>query len=301
MPGFQGGSQVPPVAHVSNVILKVDFRNAFNTVDRGALLFALALQPALQAARAGPAPPSLALAFLDDVCLAGDYRHVAASLTRLAAAARQVRLELNEANVNLSPVGGLTPGFLCWSPGQPFRHLLFPWSAHWPACLLRSFLPERAGCEGPTFVGAACLAPGHPNCLLTAPALRFLLPVTPPGLHSNALATSTALFGHALSACALALSLPRPGCSARLLLRREGWVYAWRRSTRRLPTLPRSLAPLHPALHLTPPTTSQTTQPTSPLLPPTTRTLCLPTICRSPCRPTRQRELSEPSRLCLPA
>ena len=61
----------------------------------------------------------------------------------------------------------------------------------------------------------------------------------------------------------------------------------------RAPTLPRSLALLHPALRLTPPTTSQTTRPTSPLLPPTTRTLCLPTFCRSLCRPTRQRELSQ--------
>ena len=61
----------------------------------GPLLFALALHPALEAARSGLAPPDLVLAFLDDVCLAGDYRHVAASLARLTAAARQVGLELN--------------------------------------------------------------------------------------------------------------------------------------------------------------------------------------------------------------
>ena len=120
--------------HVSNVILKVDFSNAFNTVDRaallrqvrlhmpglapwaewcydrhsrllfedsclsseagvqqgdplGPLLFSLALQPALQAATSGLTPPDLVLAFLDDVCLAGDYRRVASALTRLAAAA----------------------------------------------------------------------------------------------------------------------------------------------------------------------------------------------------------------------
>ena len=141
--------------HATDVFLKVDFHNAFNTVDRaallrqvrlhlpglapwaewcyschsrllfhgdvftseagvqqgdplGPLLFALALQPAMQAAKAGPLnqSPHLIFAYLDNVCLAGDYRAVAASFARLAAAARQVGLHINLAKSELIPCGG---------------------------------------------------------------------------------------------------------------------------------------------------------------------------------------------------
>ena len=44
--------------------------------------------------------------FLDDVCLAGDYRHVAAALARLTAAARQVGLELNPSKCEVVTCGG---------------------------------------------------------------------------------------------------------------------------------------------------------------------------------------------------
>jgi len=143
--------------HVDKVFLKVDFHNAFNTVDRaallrqvrlqfpglapwaewcydrhsrllfdgtvltsevgvqqgdplGPLLFALALQPALQAAQSGPEGhrPELVFAYLDDVCLAGGSRQVATALARLAAAARQVGLQLNPRKCELIPCGGPT-------------------------------------------------------------------------------------------------------------------------------------------------------------------------------------------------
>ena len=144
--------------HATKVVLKVDFRNAFKTVDRaallrqlrlrlpglewtcdrhsrllfgdsyisseagvqqgdflGPLLFALALHPALEAARSGLAPPDLVLALLDDVCLAGDYRHVAASLARLTATARQVGLELNPEKCEVVACAGLTTVLTCGS------------------------------------------------------------------------------------------------------------------------------------------------------------------------------------------
>ena len=44
--------------------------------------------------------------FLDDVCLAGDYRRVASALARLAAAARQVGLELNPGKCEVVSCGG---------------------------------------------------------------------------------------------------------------------------------------------------------------------------------------------------
>ena len=141
--------------HVDKLFLKVDFQNAFNTVDRaallrqvrlrlpglapwaewcydhhsrllfhgeavsseagvqqgdplGPLLFALTLQPALQAAQAG-APgscPELAFAFLDDVCLVGGSRQVAGALTRLAASARQVGLQLRPDKCELVACAG---------------------------------------------------------------------------------------------------------------------------------------------------------------------------------------------------
>ena len=151
--------------HATDVFLKVDFHNAFNTVDRaallrqvrlhlpglapwaewcysrhnrllfhgdvltseagvqqgdplGPLLFALALQPAMQAAKAGPLnqSPHLIFAYLDDVCLAGDYRVVAAGFARLAAAARQVGLHINLAKSELIPfTASVTPTHLSGS------------------------------------------------------------------------------------------------------------------------------------------------------------------------------------------
>ena len=141
--------------HATDIFLKVNFHNAFNTVDRaallrqvrlhlpglvpwaewcysrhsrllfhgdvltsetgvqqgdplGPLLFALALQPAMQAAKAGPLnqSPHLIFAYLDDVCLAGDYRAVAGGFARLAAAAHQVGLHINLAKSELIPCGG---------------------------------------------------------------------------------------------------------------------------------------------------------------------------------------------------
>ena len=125
--------------HVDKVLLKVDFQNAFNTVDRAALLrlvrlhlpglspwaewcydhhsrllfhgcaltseagvqqgdplapllFAMALQPALQAASSGAVGqrPELCFAFLDDGVLAGGSEQVAS----MTAAARQAGLQL---------------------------------------------------------------------------------------------------------------------------------------------------------------------------------------------------------------
>ena len=141
--------------HADKCFLQVDFRNAFNTIDRaamlrqvrlhmpglapwaewcydhhsrllfhhspllseagvqqgdplGPLLFALTLQPALRAAAAGAAgqAPELTFAFLDDACLAGGSRQVAAGLTRLAAAGRQVGLELSPSKCVLTVCAG---------------------------------------------------------------------------------------------------------------------------------------------------------------------------------------------------
>ena len=141
-------------AHRNNpdkVFLKLDFVNAFNTVDRatvlrevrlrlpamapwaewcyshhtkllfqgdaltseagvqqgdplGPLLFALALQPSLCAA--GRSQLDLCFAYLDDVCLAGDYTAVSAALGRLVNAARQVGLHLNVGKCELTTLGG---------------------------------------------------------------------------------------------------------------------------------------------------------------------------------------------------
>ena len=72
------------------------------------MLFALALQPALQSAQTVPATqtPPLTMAYLDDVCLAGDYRVVSAALGRLTAAARQVGLRITPSKCELIPCGG---------------------------------------------------------------------------------------------------------------------------------------------------------------------------------------------------
>ena len=140
--------------HATDVFLKVDFHNAFNTVDRaallrevrlrlpglapwaewcygrhsrllfhkealtseagvqqgdplGPLLFALALQPALRAASGSAEQcPSLLFGYLDDVCLAGDYRAVSAGLGRLVGAARQVGLTINPTKCEVILCGG---------------------------------------------------------------------------------------------------------------------------------------------------------------------------------------------------
>ena len=141
----------------TKVVVKLDCQNAFNMVDRGALLrmvrlhlpglapwaewcydrhsrllfqgtpltseagvqqgdplgpllFALALHPALQAAQASAPAQRLDLlhAFLDDVTLAGDYRHVASAVTRMAAAARQVGLQLRPDKCEIIACGGQT-------------------------------------------------------------------------------------------------------------------------------------------------------------------------------------------------
>ena len=139
--------------HATDVFLKVDFHNAFNTVDRaallrqvrlhlpglapwaewcysrhsrllfhgdvltsdagvqqgdplGPLLFALALQPAMQAAQAGPLNQSPHLIFAGRCLLSCDYRAVAAGYARLAAAARQVGPHINLAKSELIPCGG---------------------------------------------------------------------------------------------------------------------------------------------------------------------------------------------------
>ena len=72
-------------------------------------MFSLALQPALQAAARGGPPelrPSLVVAYLDDVYLAGSYRQVSAGLVRLTAGARQVGLQVNPAKCELVACGG---------------------------------------------------------------------------------------------------------------------------------------------------------------------------------------------------
>ena len=241
--------------HVSKVILKVDFSNAFNTVDRGALLrqvrlhmpglsawaewtygrhsrllfgdaclsseagvqqgdplgpllFARALHPALQAARAGPAPPSLALAFLDDVCLAGDYRHVAASLARLAAAARQVGLELNPSKCELVVCGGadhcvdtsLFPAGVQVNGRGAFSFLGAPIGP--PAYCEAFCLAERVEKAKPLLALLATLPDPQTALLLLRHCASFCrvaysARVTPPSLHCNALA----VFDGAVRAC----------------------------------------------------------------------------------------------------
>ena len=92
----------------------------------GPLLFALALQPALQAAcSSGPTDlrPSVVVAYLDDVCMAGTYRQVSAGLVRLTAAARQVGLQVNPAKCELVACGGAAASVdLAFFPnGMPFN------------------------------------------------------------------------------------------------------------------------------------------------------------------------------------
>lgn len=57
--------------------------------------------------RAGPhARPDLTFGFLDDVCLAGNCRHVASALHRLLAVAHQAGLQLNPSNCELVACAG---------------------------------------------------------------------------------------------------------------------------------------------------------------------------------------------------
>ena len=145
-------------ADVDAVFVKVDFKNAFNTVSRqafleqcrlhmpglspwaewcysnpsnlsfgsttiasesgvqqgdplGPLLFALALQPLLGELaqwRTTPEGAGLELVFsyLDDLCLAGDFRTVSFALARLTAAARQLGLELSPDKCEVIPAAG---------------------------------------------------------------------------------------------------------------------------------------------------------------------------------------------------
>eukprot|EP00435_Cladocopium_sp_Y103_P062067 s521_g23.t1 len=92
----------------------------------GPLLFSLALHPALHAARTGGAPdlqPPLVVGYLDDVCLAGNYRQVSAGLVRLTAAARQVGLQVNPAKCELVACGGAAAAvdLALFPAGMPFN------------------------------------------------------------------------------------------------------------------------------------------------------------------------------------
>ena len=174
----------------------------------GPLLFALALHPALQAARAGPAPPSLALAFLDNVCLAGDYRHVAASLARLAAAARQVGLELNPSKCELVVCSGadhcvdtsLFPAGVQVNSRGAFSFLGAPIGP--PAYCEAFCLAERVEKAKPLLALLATLPDPQTALLLLRHCASFCrvaysARVTPPSLHCNALA----VFDGAVRAC----------------------------------------------------------------------------------------------------
>eukprot|EP00439_Symbiodinium_sp_Y106_P033249 s7298_g3.t8 len=104
----------------------------------------------LEAARSGPPPPELVLAFLDDVCFAGDYRHVAAALNRLAAAACQFGLELNPGKCEVVTCAGLDssvdmrafPAGVQVNPTGAFSFLGAPIAAHYCEAFM---MTERVG------------------------------------------------------------------------------------------------------------------------------------------------------------
>ena len=266
----------------------------------GPLLFALALHPALQAARAGPAPPSLALAFLDDVCLAGDYRHVAASLARLAAAARQVGLELNPSKCELVVCGGadhcvdtsLFPAGVQVNSRGAFSFLGAPIGP--PAYCEAFCLAERVEKAKPLLALLATLPDSQTALLLLRHCASFCrvaysARVTPPSLHCNALA----VFDGAVRACLESV------CTDPLAA--EAWVQctlatsvgglglrrcAWPAGTRLPRTSPRLSALPPPASRWIRATTLPTTQPTLPQSLPITRMSCPRTTCLSLCRLT---------------
>ena len=158
----------------------------------------MALQPALQAAKVGPAPPALVLAFLDDVYLAGDYRQVAASLARVGAAARQIGLELNPTKREVVTCGG---------PDSCVDMRLFPAGVRVNSSGAFSILGDPVGqqafCEAfttkervekarPLLTELAALPDAQTALLLLRHCACFCRVadasrVTPPGLHSTAL------------------------------------------------------------------------------------------------------------------
>ncbi|CAE7766876.1 unnamed protein product [Symbiodinium sp. CCMP2592] len=157
------------------VLLKVNFSNAFNSVQRNAVLRAarrqlpqvvpwvdwcygragtfafcpIALQPALEAATAA-APLDLCFAYLDDVVLAGRDVHVLRALQALTAAAAPTKCELVQAAGPFSQVdpAAFPAGFvvrdagnfdlLCAAVGTPqfcTRHTLEDKVAQGQSCL----------------------------------------------------------------------------------------------------------------------------------------------------------------------
>ena len=164
----------------------------------GPLLFALALHPALEAARSGLAPPDLVLAFLGDVCLAGDYRHVAASLARLTAAARQVGLELNPEKCEVVACAGadhcidmrLFPAEVKTNASGAFSLLGAPIGP--PAFCEAYTIKERVEKARPLLAELASLPDPQTALLLLRHCAAFCRiayasRVTPPGQHITAL------------------------------------------------------------------------------------------------------------------
>jgi len=167
----------------------------------GPLLFCLALQPALQAASSGLTPPELVMAFLDDVCLAGDYRHVAAALSRLAAAAaRQVGLELNPGKCEVVSCAGpdssadmrAFPAGVQVNPTGAFSFLGAPIG---PATYCEAFsMAERVEKARPLLRELAALPDVQTGLLLLRHCASFCRiayssRVTPPGAHRMSLAS----------------------------------------------------------------------------------------------------------------
>ncbi|CAE7275446.1 unnamed protein product [Symbiodinium sp. KB8] len=165
----------------------------------GPLLFALALQPALQAAQSGPEGhrPELVFAYLDDVCLAGGSRQVAAALARLAAAARQIGLQLNPRKCELIPCGGPTsavdarafPAGVCVNTTGNFMLLGAP-IGHAPYTETRT-LAERVEKARPLLQAIASLDDPQTGLLLLRHCasyckIVFALRVTPPQLLGSA-------------------------------------------------------------------------------------------------------------------
>ena len=143
----------------------------------GPLLFALALQPSLCAA--GRSQLDLCFAYLDDVCLAGDYTAVSAALGRLVNAARQVGLHLNVGKCELTTLGGPNTNldsslFPPWLAHQPFRGVRSAWLCPRQPQLLPP--AHQAACDAngtsPSSSGPAARQPDSPHA---APSLRLLV------------------------------------------------------------------------------------------------------------------------------